>query len=80
MSLNEDQEGLFFNVCMNIWEAVNKKLAVRYYCGLFIIEMLKKYPEIKNELEFLTTDYYTQTLSPGIKRIFERELALLNTQ
>ena len=21
MSLNEDQEGLFFDVCMNIWEA-----------------------------------------------------------
>jgi len=42
--------------------------------------MAKKYPEIKNELEFLTSDYYTQTLSPGIKRIFERKLALLNTQ
>ena len=80
MSLNEDQEGLFFDVCMNIWEAVNNQPAVRYYYGLFIIEMAKKYPEIKNELEFLTTDYYTQTLSPGIKRIFERKLALLNTQ
>ena len=80
MSLNEDQKGLFFDVCMNIWEAVNKQPAVRYYCGLFIIEMAKKYPEIRNELEFLTSDYYTQTLSPGIKRIFERKLALLNTQ
>ena len=40
--------------------------------------MEKKYSEIQNELEFLTTDYYTQTLSPGIKRIFERELAILS--
>ncbi len=75
MKLNEEQEGLFFDVCMEIWESVNKQPAVRYYCGVYIIEMAKKYPEIKNELEFLTTDYYTQTLSPGIKRIFERELA-----
>ena len=78
MSLNEDQEGLFFDVCMNIWEVVNKQPAVRYYCGLFILKMAKKYPEIKNELEFLTSDYYLKTLSPGIKRIFERELAKLN--
>jgi len=32
----------------------------------------------KNELEHLASDYYTQTLSPGIKRIFERELAKIN--
>ena len=43
------------------------------YCGLHIIEMAKKYPEIKKELNYLTIDYYTQTLSPGLKKI-EREL------
>jgi hypothetical protein len=75
MKLSEDNEGLFFDVCMEIWVEVNKQPAVRYYCGLHIIEMAKKYPEIKNELDYLTTDYYTQTLSPGIKKIFERELA-----
>ena len=32
----------------------------------------------KNELEHLTSDYYTQTLSPIINRIFERELAKIN--
>jgi hypothetical protein len=78
MNLNEDQEGLFFDVCMNIWEEVKKQPAVRYYCALFILEMARKHPEIKNELEYLTSDYYTQTLSPGIKRIFNRELAKIN--
>lgn len=75
MQLNEKNEGIFFDVCMSIWEYVKKQPAVRYYCGLFIIEMAKKYPEIKNELDYLTADYYTKTLSPGIKRIFEKELA-----
>tara|TARA_Y100000588_G_C13683555_1_gene681393 strand:+ start:458 stop:577 length:120 start_codon:yes stop_codon:yes gene_type:complete len=37
--------------------------------------MAKKYPEIKNELDYLTADYYTKTLYAGIKRIFEKELA-----
>jgi len=78
MKLNEENEGLFFDVCMEIWRKVNKQPAVRYYCGLYIIEMARKYPEIKNELEYLTTDYYIKTLSPGIKKIFEKELEKVN--
>lgn len=42
MQLNEKIEGIFFDVCMNIWEDVKKQPAVRYYCRLFIIEMAKK--------------------------------------
>ena len=74
MNLSEKNEGFFFDTCMQVWEDVHKKPATRHYAGLFIIEMAKKYPEINNELEYLTTDYYTKTLSPGIKRIFEKEL------
>jgi len=76
--LNEKAEGYFFDVCTNLWEAVNKQPAVRYYAGCYMITMAEKYPEIKNELEVLFGDYYTQSLSPGIKRIFERKLAKLN--
>ena len=78
MNLNEDHESLFFDACMNIWEKVKKQPAVRYYFALFILEIARKNAEIKNELEHLNSDYYTQTLSPGIKRIFERELAKIN--
>jgi len=78
MKLSEKDEGYFFDVCVNLWEEVHKKPATRYYAGLFIIEMSKKYPDIKNELKHLTTEYYTQTLSTGIKRIFDRELSKIN--
>jgi len=78
MKLSEKEEGYFFDVCVSIWEEVHKKTSTRYYPGLFMIEMAKKYPEIKNELKGLTTEYYTQTLSQGIKRIFNRELFKLN--
>jgi hypothetical protein len=40
--------------------------------------MAAKYPDIKNELEVLFGEYYIQSLSPGIKRIFERKLTQLN--
>ena len=78
MTLSEKNEGLFFDTCMQVWEDIKKKPATRHYAGLSIIEMAKKYPDIKNELEYLTSPYYTKTLSPGIKRIFERELTKLN--
>ena len=65
MQLNEKNEGIFFDVCMSIWKGgQTKQPAVRYYCGLFIIEMAKKYPEIKNELDYLTADYYTKNPLP----------------
>jgi hypothetical protein len=76
--LTEDAEGYFYDVCTNLWEDVNKQPAVRYYAGCYMITMAGKYPEIKNELEVLFGEYYTQSLSPGIKRIFERKLVKLN--
>ena len=66
--LSEEQEGYFFDVCMNLWQDVNKQAAVRYYCMIFIHKMSEKYPEIENELEYLLGDYYTKTLSSGIQR------------
>jgi len=78
MKLTEDEEGCFFDTCILVWEDIKKKPASRYYAGLSIIEMAKKYPDIKNELDYLTSTYYTKTLSPAIKRIFERELTKLN--
>jgi hypothetical protein len=76
--LQEDTEGYFFDVCTELWEDVNKQPAVRYYAGCYMLTMAAKYPDIKNELEVLFGEYYTQSLSPGIKRIFERKLTQLN--
>ena len=76
--LQEDTEGYFFDVCTELWEDVNKQPAVRYYAGCYMLTMAAKYPDIKNELEVLFGEYYTQSLSPSIKRIFERKLTQLN--
>jgi len=67
MKLNEEQEGYLFNICMTLWEGLDKKPSIRYTAFKFIIEMTKKYPELKSEVEYLTQEHYLEPLSPGIK-------------
>lgn len=74
--LSEDQEGEFFDVCMNLWQDINKQPAVRYYCMIFIHKTSNKYPEIENELEHLLGDYYLKTLSSGIKRSLFKKIGI----
>ena len=67
MELNEKHDGLIFDVCMTIWEAIHKSPSVRGTAFMHLIKMFQKYPELNNEIEYLTQSHYTDTLSPGIK-------------
>jgi len=68
MELNEKYEGLLFNICMDVWEQINKNPSVRHTAMKFIILMAKKHPELAKEITFLTQDQYFETLTPGVKR------------
>lgn len=72
MELNEKQEGILFDKCMNIWEDIAKSPSVRSFAFLILINTVKKYPELINEIEFLTQSHYLETLSPGIRNSVER--------
>mgnify|MGYP002632460324 CR=1 FL=1 len=72
MELSENQEGLLFDVCMSIWESVHKSPSVRGTAFMFLVKMMKRYPELRNEIGHLTQSHYTATLSPGIKHSFNR--------
>lgn len=79
MELNEEQEGYLFNVCMTIWEKINKKPSVRFTAFKFIIKTAKKHPDLSNEIAFFTQNQYLDSLSPGIKRslsVMIKELTL----
>lgn len=67
MDLNEEQEGRLFNICLNLWEGLDKSPSIRWTAFKFILEMGKKYPELSDEISFLTQDHYLESLSPGIK-------------
>jgi hypothetical protein len=66
--LNEDQQGLFFDICVSIWEQVRKKPSVRYFAFQVMADMTKIYPELIHEVISLTQPQYLNSLSPGIKQ------------
>jgi len=72
MNLSEEQEGILFNTCMNIWERIDKMPSVRFTAFQFIVQTGKKYPELTEEIIFLTQNHYLESLSPGIKRSVQR--------
>lgn len=68
MELDENQEGKLFNICVGMWEDINKKPAIRYYAIKYMLKLAKKYPELNNELDFFFQERFFTNLSPGIKR------------
>ncbi|MDA3892455.1 MAG: hypothetical protein PF517_12390 [Salinivirgaceae bacterium] len=68
MDLDEDQEGYLFDICVTVWEKINKKPSVRFFALKFIILLAKKHPDLSNEVVFLTQNHYLDLLSPDIKR------------
>jgi len=67
MELKEKYEGILFNICMDVWEQINKSPSVRITALKFIIKIAKKHPELSQEISFLTQDHYLESLSPGVK-------------
>jgi len=78
MKLTEDQEGRLFDVSLSIWEEIHKSPSVRGTAFQTILNIIKKYPELKHEIEHLTQSHYTETLSPGIKHSFNKLIGLEN--
>ncbi len=73
MKLNEDQEALLFDICLNIWQQIHKRPSVRHTAFKYIMQLAQKYPDLQNELNFLTQEHYLETLSPGIKKVVCRD-------
>ncbi|MCW8804009.1 MAG: hypothetical protein OQK57_06390 [Ignavibacteriaceae bacterium] len=80
MELKEEYEGILFNLCMDIWEQINKTPSVRINALKFIIKVAKKHPELSQEITFLTQDHYLESLSPGVKHSVSRMMKEFNCQ
>ncbi len=79
IELAEEYEGILFDICMDIWEQINKKPSVRITALKFIIKIAKKHPELAKEIIFFTQDHYLESLSPGVKHsvsIMMKELTM----
>lgn len=68
MELNEEYEGFLFNVCVTVWEKINKKPSVRLTAFKIILKIAKKHPDLSHEITFLTQNQYLDLLSPAAKK------------
>ncbi len=66
--IGEDEEGVLFDHCITEWKKIHNHPALRASAVLVIFKILKKYPELKEELTHLMTTEYLEALSPGIRK------------
>jgi len=68
MELSEEHEGYLFDLCMNVWEKIGKAPSVRHNAFRMIVRIASKYPELLNDIAFITQSHYIDSLSPGVRR------------
>ena len=79
MELNEEYESFLFDVCITVWEQINKKPSVRHTALNFIIKMAKKHSNLLNEISFLLQDQYLESLSPAVKKSVSKMMKEVTT-
>ncbi len=72
MDLTEEQQGYLFDLCVSLWEQVEKKPSVRFTAFRFIVRTAQKHPDLRNELRLYTQEKYLRSLSPGVHRSIEK--------
>ena len=66
MELKEKHEAKLYDICVDNWKQINLEPSVRFTSLMTLKKMAAKYPELRDELVFLTQDHFLETLSPGI--------------
>lgn len=63
MEIKEQQEGLLFNHCVNIWERIDKQPSVRFNAFKILAKISQRHPELSKEISLLTQNQYMESLS-----------------
>jgi len=74
MEVDEEQEGRLFDHCVTIWEHTNQIPSVRHNAFRIIVKIAKNYPELLDEIRFLTQEHYIKPLSDGIKKVIRKTI------
>lgn len=75
--LDDEQEGLVFETCLSLWTNIRKSPSVRYLALRHLAVLVKKYPELAQELELVSDSAYMESLSPGIRNACKRMITEL---
>jgi hypothetical protein len=68
LEIEEAYEGQLFDLCISLWENIQKKPSIRYTAFRFLVKITEKHPELGKELYFLLEPRYFESLSPGVKK------------
>ena len=79
-SPDDEQEGRLFEVCLTNWESICKKGSVRHVSFTILVKIIRRYPELVNELKHALDPEYLDTLSPGIRKAVEKQIATLDLE
>jgi hypothetical protein len=77
MKWNEEQEGVLFDKCLAICGSIGKSPSVRIVAFRILDRLIRKYPELWHEIQFIVEEDYLDSLSAGIKNGFIRDLTAL---
>ncbi len=72
MEVGERYESTIFDICIRIWEQINKDPSVRMTALKYIFKIIKKYPDLSEEIIYLLQDHYLETLSAGVRHSIKR--------
>jgi hypothetical protein len=68
IDIEEKYEGIIFDECVRLWEQISKEPSVRMIALRFIIKIVKKHPELLEEVNILVQDQYLEPLSPAVRK------------
>ena len=72
LNIQEDLEGHLYNTCVEVWLNVRNHSALRISAMQCIVRVIRKYPELKEELLHITQSEFLDPLTPGIRRTFNK--------
>jgi hypothetical protein len=72
MEIHDDYEGKLFDICISIWEKIGKQPSVRINAFKMILKIMKKHPELSNEIDYLIEPHYLNSLSGGVKHSIKK--------
>ena len=68
IELNDKDESFLFDLCITIWQQIDKKPSVRFNAVKFMVKIAKKHPKLSQEINCLMQDQYLESLSPGARK------------
>ena len=77
MDLNDEYEGKVFDICVNIWRKIGTQPSVRYNAFKLLVRIIRKHPDLLNEVAFLTEPQYTDSLSDTVNKSISRMITEL---